>query len=502
MPAVLKLPEKRRIENDWIYTVGQYTARTAMMVKNVNVTYSSSDGTLLPGFMPEPAIFGSGRYNPDPAMFGQIASTTAPGFPFLFGWQDEDFARKAALKGWITKDTTLNAPYVMSHNETWAFRANLEPIPFLRIDLEANRSFSENASEYYIYDFNTGNFNAQNRTLRGNFTMSVNTWSTAFSKVGDASVEIPKAYQNMLDYRSVISTRLAERRVSNPGAGYNKDAEANGFHDGYGPTSQEVLIPAFIAAYTGQSPDKVSLDPFPSLKYMRPNWRITYDGVVSKIKGLNKVAKSVNLNHAFRSSYNIGSYITNLNYDDQLYGDGWSYTMNELNGNFVSKYDINSVSISEMFSPLINVDVTWLNDMSTRVEIKRARNLTLNFANNQLTEVLSNEISFGFGYRFPRMDLIIKSKSSQKAYSNDLNIRADLAFRKNKTILRKLEEADNQLTAGQNAITLKTTADYMLSDRFQLRLYYDKVINKPFTSSAFPTSTTSFGMSFRFTLAQ
>ncbi len=500
----IEITGKRRIENDWLYKTGQYAARTAMMVKNFNVTYSAADGTLLPGYMPEPSFFGAGHYTPDQAKFGQIASSNAPGLGFLFGWQDEDFARKAAEKGWITKDTTLNAPYVMSHNETWSFRADLEPIPFLRIDLNAIRSFSENASEYYLYDINTGNFNATNRTLKGNFTMSVNTWSTAFSKMGGAEVKVPKAYQEMLDNREIIARRLAARRVPNAEAGYDPidNDPATGFPVGYGPTSQEVLIPSFIAAYTGQSADKVSLEPFPSLKHLRPNWRITYDGVVSKIKGLNKVAKSINLNHAYRSSYNIGSYVTNLKYDDQDFDDGWSYIQNELNGDFVAKYDITAVSITEQFSPLINIDVTWLNDMSTRAEIKRSRNLTLNFANNQLTEVLSNEFSFGFGYRFPRMDLIIKSRGGQKAYSNDLNIRADLAFRKNKTLLRKLDEDDNQLTAGQKAVTIKTSADYMLSDRFQLRMYYDKVINKPFTSSAFPTATTSFGLSFRFTLAQ
>lgn len=502
--AKITIKGKREIEENLAYKIALYSARTLMSVKTLSVTYSSSDGTLLPGFMPEPSLFGSGRYNPDPAMFGNVASTRAPGLPFLLGWQDDDFARDAALKGWITRDTTLNAPYTMSHNETFTFRADIEPLPFLRIDLNANRGKSENMSEYYIYDAESGLFDAMNRTERGNFTMSVNTWKTAFSKMGGAEVEVSDAYQQMLDNRIVIARRLAAHRVANPAEGYDPimvNAET-AFPVGYGPTSQQVLIPAFIAAYTGQSAEKVSLEPFPSLKYMRPNWRVSYDGIVSKIQGLNKVFKSVNLNHSYRSSYNVGSYQTNLSYDDKFYGDGFSYVTNLLNGDFVNQYDINSVSITEQFSPLINVDATWLNDMSTRVEIKRARNLTLNFANNQLTEVLSNEVSVGFGYRFQRMDLIIKTKNSQKAYSNDLNIRADVSFRKNKTLLRKLAEADNQLTAGQNAITVKATADYMLSDRFQLRVYYDKVINEPFTSSAFPTATTNFGMSFRFTLAQ
>jgi cell surface protein SprA len=183
-----------------------------------------------------------------------------------------------------------------------------------------------------------------------------------------------------------------------------------------------------------------------------------------------------------------------------LYNDGFSYIRNTL-GDFVGPNDINSVSISEQFSPLINVDITWINDFETRAELKTSRNLALSFSNNQITEILSNEMVFGLGYRFTRMDLIVKTKKSQKAYSNDLNVRADLSFRKNKTILRKIVEEDEQLTAGQGAVTLKTTADYMLSDRFQLRLYYDKILNNPYKGS-FKTSNTNFGVSFRFTLAQ
>jgi cell surface protein SprA len=260
------------------------------------------------------------------------------------------------------------------------------------------------------------------------------------------------------------------------------------------------MIPAFIAAYTGQSADKVSLNPFPSLKYMRPNWRITYEGVVAQSEFLKKYMKTLSFNHAYRSSYNIGGFISNLDYDENMYGDGFSYVRNKI-GDFIGSSDISSVSISEQFSPLINMDITWINDFETRVELKSSRNLALSFANNQLTEVLSDEMVFGLGYRFTRMDLIIKTKKSQKAYSNDLNVRADLSFRKNKTILRRIVEEDEQLTAGQGAVTLKTTADYMLSDRFQLRLYFDKIINNPYKGS-FNTSNTNFGVSFRFTLAQ
>jgi cell surface protein SprA len=438
-------------------------------------------------------------------MFSNISTQSiAPGIPFLMGWQDKEFALKAAKNGWITRDSSLNSPFVMSRSDNWNFRANIEPFPDLRIDVNANRTYSERTTEFYNYNNSTGDFDPVNRSVRGNFTMSINSMKTAFSKMGsDEKAPPSQAFQNLKDYRIIIAERLAGQRVANNQLGYDPKGApdpATGFPVGYGPTSPQVMIPAFIAAYTGQTPQKVALSPFPSLKYMRPNWRITYEGVVAQSEFLKKYMKTLSFNHAYRSSYNVGAFISNLDYDEGLYADGFSYVRNKI-GDFIGPSDINSVSISEQFSPLINMDITWINDFETRAELKSSRNLALSFANNQITEVLSNEMSFGVGYRFTRMDLIIKTKKSQKAYSNDLNIRADLAFRKNKTILRRIVEEDNQLTAGQGAVTLKTTADYMLSDRFQLRVYFDKIMNTPYKGS-FKTSNTNLGVSFRFTLAQ
>jgi cell surface protein SprA len=474
----------------------QYTARALMSVRSISINYASTEGTLVPGFMPVPRIFGSGKYTPPGSVTyhgNPIGSSTAPGLPFLLGWQNKNFMLDAIEKGWITQDTALNSPYVMSHTDALTIRANVEPFPDLRIDVNANRNYSDRITEFYKYKIDKttgqGDFVASNESKHGNFTMSINTMSTAFSKMGNADDPLAsKAFQKLKENRLTIAKRLSSQRTG------VSDPAGTTFPVGYGPTSPEVLVPAFIAAYTGQSADKVALDPFPSFKYMRPNWRITYEGVVAQSEFLKKYFKTLSFSHSYRSSYNVGSFISNMDYVE---GAGKTNAI----GNFIAPNDINSVSISEQFSPLIGLEMTWINDFETRVEYKSSRNLALSFANNQLIEMMDNEMVFGLGYRFTRMDLIIKTKKSQKAYSNDLNIRGDLSFRKNQTILRKIVEENSQTTSGQNAITLKTTADYMLSDKFQLRLYYDRIINKPMVGS-FNTSNSNFGISFRFTLAQ
>lgn len=478
------------------------TTRILIGVQSASVTYNRNGGTEVYGYLPEPVVFGTGRYTPDPAMFPQsFGSSMAPGFPFLAGWQDRDFAMEAASKGWLTTDSLMNKPVTFAKSERINFRVVFEPLPDLRINLNANRSYSTNVTEFYQYDAGTGSFSANNFSESGNFSISTLTWGTAFFSLGKGEVKQSEAFERMKEYRPIIAERLASNRNPDNGFGYDPSAPHPlypGYPDGYGPNSVEVMVPAFLAAYQKRDPDKISLGLFPSIKHIRPNWDIRYEGMVSRIPGLNKVMRSLNFTHRYVSTYNVGFFTTNLNYMEM--GDGFSY-VRDFADNFVPPYDFNSVSIMENFSPLINMDIMWYNDFTSRAEIKRSRSLNLSFANNQLTEVLSNEYTVGLGYRFTQMDLIIKTKNSQQAYSNDLNLRADLSFRKNKTLLRKLDEDDDQITAGQSAFSIKTYADYQLSDRFQMRVFYDRILNNPFTSLSFPTSNTNFGVSFRFTLA-
>lgn len=478
------------------------TTRVLIGVQNFSATYNKNGGTVLPGYLPEPVFFGGGNYSPDPTFGYNAPSSYAPGFPFLMGWQDRDFAKKASTNGWITNDSTLNTPYLFTKSERISFRTTIEPLPDLRIDLTSDRAYAINTTEFYNYDYSTGQFNANSFTESGNFSMSTITWGTAFSSIKKDNNYKSDAFEQLKANRTIIAHRLASERPADNGFGYDPNApnpDYPDYPDGYGPNSVEVLVPAFLAAYQDKDPGKVSLGMFPSLKYMRPNWTIRYEGMVSKIPGLNKYIRSLNFMHGYRSSYTVGSFITNLKYQQET--DGFTY-IRDIADNFISQYDFNSVSIMESFSPLINVDIMWMSDLTTRGEIKRSRSLQLAFANSQLTETQSNEYTIGVGYRFTQMDLIIKTKKSQQAYSNDLNIRADFSYRKNLTILRQLDEDKDQLTAGQSAFSIKTYADYMLSDRFQMRVFFDKIINTPYTSLSFATSNTNIGVSFRFTLAQ
>jgi cell surface protein SprA len=357
---------------------------------------------------------------------------------------------------------------------------------------------SRNRSEYYNYKTDTQNFEAENLVKSGNFSMSFMSLKSAFFTIGNTGNYSSKYFDEFLRIRKDESLRLAKAHY---GENYTekeiiKDDQGTGFYQGYTETSQQVLIPAFLKAYGGGGSGYNKL--FPTIWQMKPNWRITFEGL-SKVPFVKRYFKTINISHAYTSTYDVGSYTTNLAAKDED-GDGF-LDINELTNNFYNLYDANSISINEQFNPLINVDMIWKNNFSTKFEIKRTRNLILSLTNTQLTEVASNEVIFGLGYRFDNFGMIIGSGSRQKKYNSDLNLRGDLSIRKNSTIIRKIVDEVDQLTSGQKVVTLKLSADYVLSNRFNLRLYYDRIVNTPYVSLSYPTTTTEFGASIRFTLA-
>jgi len=169
--------------------------------------------------------------------------------------------------------------------------------------------------------------------------------------------------------------------------------------------------------------------------------------------------------------------------------------------NFYSRYVVNGISISEQLSPLISFDMMLVNSLTAKVEIRKTRNLTMSFSNNQLTEVKNNELVIGAGYRFKDVELTLNVGGRKRNLKSDLNLRLDFSTRKQITMIRKLEEAQDQPTAGAIMYTLKLSVDYVLSNRFNVSLFYDQTINDPIVGTAFKTVNAKVGIMLRFTLA-
>ena len=298
--------------------------------KTLSVGYSEDKGTTLPGFLPEARWLGQQSYN----------GSSAPGFKFLFGGQDENFGLKAAGKGWITTDSTQNNPFLMNASRTVYVRALFEPIKKLRVNLTSN-------------------------------------------------------------------------------------------------------------------------------------WRVVYTGLID-FAFMKKVFKSISVNHNYICKY--------------------AEDARDLQDNWMSLFDVNLVSINEQFNPLISMDMVWANNLTTHWDINRRRDVSLSLVNAQLSETSGNEIVLGLGYRFGNLPIFLKSKQ----LNNDINVQFDFSIRKNNTIIRRITENVDQLTAGEKVMSIKVSADYTFNNRLNLRLFYDRKVD----TLSYPTTNTNFGLSIRYTLMQ
>lgn len=473
--ATIQVEGKIEQKESPLQLVAENMARILMGVKNVSLSISETKGSEMPGFLPGTKYMGMTRTG------GELS----PGIPFIMGLQDENFGEMAFGNQWLTRDTMLNQPFLLTDNLNINARATFEPFRGVKIDLSGTRTFSKN--QRIFYDRSNPNELQKNIQRQGNFSMSFLSINSAFEDANSDNNYYSPAFERFKSYRQIMSNRLgiekaAEDDTYDPytGTGYSK---------GYGSSSQQVLIPAFLSAYGSYKKDNAPLKRFPMIPF--PNWRVNISSL-SNIDFVEKVAKKITISHSYRSTYTVGSYLYNPNYGE--YDDL---------GNFYPKNEINSVSINEQFNPLINLDITWKNNLTSRFQISKTRRVSLNFSNNQITETLNEQYAFSLGYRFEDFNLIVNFGGQDEALKNDLNVKGNVKIRDNLTILRKLdEEVDNIPTAGQKNVVIGFSADYALSNRFNVRMFFDRNVNEPKISRSFPTANTNFGFSLRFTLAE
>jgi cell surface protein SprA len=434
-------------------------------VKNIQSSYVKNSGTIMPGYTPGLGFFGSSK----------------PTIGFIFGSQD-DIRFEAAKNGWLTSYQEFNQNFTQVNNEIFKTTANIDLFPDLKIDLTLDRAYAENFSEQY--DVSNGIYNSRSPYSFGTFSISTILIKTSFSTSDENS---SAAFDEYRTNRLLVANRLATERgidITNPA---NIDAE--GYPKGFGKNSQAVLLPAFLAAYSGENASSVSLGIFKSFPV--PNWSIKYNGLM-RYKFFKDNFKRFSLQQNYRASYTINAFRSNFEYDKAPNGVDQS-------GNFFNKTIMSNVNLVEQFNPLIRMDFELKNSLKILTEIKKDRALSMSFDNNLLTEVRGIEYVIGLGYRFK--DVVFSSKLADNPtgiIKSDIIMKADLSYRDNKTIVRYLDYDNNQLAGGQNVWAVKLTADYSFSKNLTAIFYYDHAFSKAVISTSFPLTNVRSGFTLRY----
>ena len=500
------LPKAPLEEKAWYKTM-QAISRVAMMARNVSFSYRNNYQLTLPGFLP---TIGDA--------FGQTKQgIMSPGLDFAFGFVGDSYIEKAREHDWLLLNDSIATPAATSKTEDLQIRMTLEPVKNLKIDLNAMRTMTTQKSTQYMYE-------GTPTTQSGSFQMTTISIGSAFEGMGDAN----SGYRSKTFEKFVGSLQDFRNRVEQQYAGmiYPAGSSLAGgkFDASRTPVNQysaDVMVPAFLNAYTSMGGKSLSI--FPALSRLLPNWTVKYSGL-GKLPWFRDHFKSVNINHSYKSVFAVGSYNSYSTFQEYMNGLGFIEDATTGNPSPSSMFNVSQVSINEAFSPLLGLDLTFNNNMTLKGEYRQTRVMNLSMTSIQLNEAVSKDWVIGMGYRMNNFHLFgmggkrkaVKSKGKgsadkQKNSSNsnsygtnhDLNLRLDFSFRKQAAIVRDIASMMSCASSGNNALKLSFSADYTLSKMLTMSFYYDRQTNTPLlSSSSYPTTTQDFGLSIKFSLTR
>ncbi len=460
--------------------------RGLMSVRGITFNATQTEGTMLPGFRPHSFLF------------GLDSGFVAPGIDFLLGSQDPDIRYRAAENGWLVTSNQLTTPFTQTNTINYDLRADVQPLPDMRIQIDVRKEKNANYQEIFRYvddpdDAFEGAYMGLTPAQRGSYSISFLSVSTAFNdKIGDSG---SRAFENFKDYRSQI---------------FNRVQSTNELDSAYRLNSQDVLIPAFLAAYSGKDPNDVKLSPFPTIPL--PNWRLEYAGL-NKVKWLQSRFSSIAITHSYVSRYSVNSYSSSLAYGENAqfadnlalnrsiegYTSADNQLLDTLNGAPMPMYIANQVLISEKFAPLIGVNLRTKKRMTLQMSYNLERNLGLDLSNTQVTELKSQDVRFDIGYTTKNFKIPFRIQGREVTLKNDLTFRMGITVRDTQTIQRRLEQPDDVTNGGLN-FQLNPTVNYVINQQLSLQMYFRRNINEPRVLTSFPSSTTAFGVQLRYNI--
>lgn len=462
--------------------------RLATMLKRVTFNYTENAGTILPGFM-------------DSTQFlGVNSRSDNQWYDFAFGFQPDRawFDRQAALQR-ISRDSFFNGQLQQTYSQNYNVQATLEPFPDVRIDLTWNKQFSKNYSETFKFDYGTDDYMHYSPYSMGTFSISFIGLKTMFKPT--KANQLSEPYLDFVNNRSVISKRLGN---INPYTAGLPDPNDPNYAKGYTGYSQDVLIPAFLAAYTGGDASTIPLiendnpnvrsNPFKHY-FPMPNWRLTYNGL-TKLPMFSEYLTNFNITHTYTGNLSMNSFISSFYYQDVL-AVGFPSFIDSNSHNYVPFFQVPNITITENLGPLLGVEAAFKNGLNLSVKFNKTRIVSLSLIDYQVSETKSTELVLGGGARIKGLTLPFTVFGTRRL-KNDVNINVSLGYRDDITSNNYLAQNTNIPTRGQKVITISPTIDYIVNDNLQLRLFYDRRQSIPVMSTSFPITTTRAGVTLRF----
>ena len=195
--------------------------RPLLLLRNARLNYTENFNSYVPGYLPESHQFG-------------MSDFSKPGWDYVLGYRQSDDAwlDDAGARSWISRDIRQVRPTLNNYSQQLDARLTVEPFQDFRVDIDLTKNYTRNRSQEFrdTTELGTGGLLHTNRFEDGSYTVSYFTLNTMFTNISTV-------FNQFLDNRAAASQALNPNGLPHP--------EAAGYKIGFGPTSNDVLIPAF-----------------------------------------------------------------------------------------------------------------------------------------------------------------------------------------------------------------------------------------------------------------
>ncbi|MBK9270664.1 MAG: cell surface protein SprA [Saprospiraceae bacterium] len=482
--------------------------RPLMSVRRIQFNYTENNGSTIPGFTQRPEFFGMDQ------------GFNSPGWAYVFGGQPNfnpgGFLDNAANNGWITDNIYFNNQMIKKHNNVAGVKMRLEVVKNLNIDLNFDRSYSNNYDKIFKFDsvIGTNQMDFQHFAPfeTGQFSISYVSLQTLFGR------NIDDLFNEFSENRKVFSQRVGARYGISQRSVLNPD-----YVDGFLGDHQDVVLPAFLATYSNKNPNSAGLDVFKTLPL--PNWQINYNGL-ARLNGFKEIFQDFSIRHSYKNTLTMSSYKTNLGYEEQNGAPIRRKQDTTFTTSYFSFYEIPDVTTNESFSPLIGLNIKTKSNIELGFDYNKSRNLSLRMAlDGQLEDRTASQLTFKFGYiiknlylswlpgvpKVPKIKLSSKKKkkkdedpaaaSATKPKGNDLQITVDFGITDNITkVIRLDENIPSQPAQGSKVFSFTPSVRYNLNKNLNVRFFVDYNKTIPYTQSSFTSVRLNGGLTLQFLL--
>jgi cell surface protein SprA len=484
--------------------------RPLLSLRSVKFNYRENLGTVVPGLVMDAS----------PEYLGLSSGFDAPGIAFVAGLQPDltlndpdNWLQQAATNGWITTSSFQNNQVIQRKTQDYDAKIAIEPFKDFKLDVDFKKQFSDDTFENFKTVKNQGDeFEQLARRNVGSFEVTHFGLNTFFDR------DFVGMFDQFKDNRIIISNRLDAT-----GLPHSQDGDL--FSEGLGSTQSNVVIPAFLSAYTGSDVNDVSRDvgsetssglvfDISRRSYIpRPNWTLRYNGL-KNLPMFQDLLSSFTLSHSYKSTLRVNQFRTNQDFDFENIND-----INPGTGNFYSRFELPLIQISEQFSPLIGIQMKTKKEFNLNVEYRRGRNLDLNTdVLGNLTEKRTEAFTVGIGWikqgvnigfltgdkkgsrKRKRGDDDDKDAEEKKedrrsgglgrgSVSNnrprDMNFNIDFSFQDDITYIHDYNQGlvDRVGNRGQKSIRFNPSIDYNVNENLNLRLFLDYETTQPVSTN-------------------